>query len=110
MSFFPERINSLEFVKEMLQGKRINILPNRAVLVLPEDGGRGAGGRGAGVSVSYIWSTLLFVIFFFPPRTELYSEVMSLKSRISWWEFAGWDCGFPKVYRAFVIESKQHMH
>lgn len=100
----------MEFVKEMLQGKRINILPNRAVLVLPGDGGRGAGGRGAGVSVSYIWSTLLFVIFFFPPRTELYSEVMSLKSRISWWEFAGWDCGFPKVYRAFVIESKQHMH
>ena len=48
--------------------------------------------------------------FFFPPRTELYSEVMSSKSRISWWEFAGWDCGFPKVYRAFVIESKQHMH
>lgn len=110
MSFFPERINSLEFVKEMLQGKRINILPNRAVPGPSWGWGTGGRGAGGGVSVSYIWSTLLFVIFFFPPRTELYSEVMSLKSRISWWEFAGWDCGFPKVYRAFVIESKQHMH
>ena len=106
----------MEFVKEMLQGKRINILPNRAV---PGPSGGGGGGGGGGgvvvvvvvvVSVSYIWSTLPFVIFFFFPRTELYSEVISSKSRISWWEFGGWDCGFPKVYRVFMTESKQHMH
>ena len=59
----------MEFVKEMLQGKRINILPNRAVPGPSWGGGGGGGGVVVVVvvvvSVSYIWSTLPFVIFFF---------------------------------------------
>ena len=81
-SFFPERINSLEFVKEMLQEKGINILPSGAVLGFP------------GFNLWYIWSTLpcvIFVCLFVFLRTELYSEVISLKPWLSWREFARWD-------------------